>query len=485
MANRVRLLHRLLQTLLALLFFAQLNFLAMRNYARYDVTRNHFFTLSPETRAYLGELAEPVDIIVTIPSNSPQPDTALLFEYAQGLLEQYSHALQQMGRSDLFEVEYVNIFKDVARAQELANRYGLEQENMILVRGENRTRFLSPADLFEFEGMEAQAFKGEQALTSALLEVTTADRPTIYFTVGHGEMRLDDVDPNRGLSTLAAILEEKNFAVGHLDLSQAPAVPDNADLVMIADPRGPFLPAEQEKLRRYLNDQAGRVALLLAPGHSVGLDALLEDWGVRADDMVVLETGPNFVGTSGSFLLRRFREHPITDPLTKNEVFLVAGLLRPVRPDPGAAIDDRLAVLPLVFSSDTSWGESAYTGDGRPDYNPSVDLPGPVVLGALAQRRSASQLGIEVPGGRLLALGAGDLFANRRLTSALGNQLFLLSSVNWLLERDQTLALPPRPIEQYQLNLSQGELQEIALYFLAVPVAAGMLGLLVVWIRKF
>ena len=55
-ANRVRVFHRILQVLLGLVFFGQLNYLAMRHYTRYDVTRNHFFSLSPETKAYLRAL---------------------------------------------------------------------------------------------------------------------------------------------------------------------------------------------------------------------------------------------------------------------------------------------------------------------------------------------------------------------------------------------------------------------------------------------
>jgi hypothetical protein len=485
-ANRVRILHRLLQGLLGLIFFAQLNYLAMRHYTRYDVTRNHFFSLSPETKAYLRALDQPVDFIVSIPRNSPQPDEQMLYEYTRSLLDQYQHVLQRSGRPGMLRVEWVDLFKDIMRARELAETDGFEQKNMILVRGPERSRTLSPTDLFEFEGLEARTFKGEQAFTSALLEVTSAERPVVYFTVGHGEMRLDDVDRTRGLSHLAAALNEKNFALGHLDLTQVPAVPADADLVVVADPQGPFLEAEQEKLRRFLSERAGRLALFLGPGQDAGLDALLEDWGLRADDMVIIEGGPNFVGSSGSFLIREYgMEHPLTSPLAKNEVFLVGGVMRPLRPDPGAPIDDRLRVQPVLFSSASSWGESGFRAGLEPRFDAASDLPGPVPVGSVAERRSASQLGIDIAGGRVLAVGVGDLLANRRLTASLGNQLLVFSSTNWLLERDQILALPPRPMEQYQINLSQGELQRLALYFLLVPAAVGALGLILVWMRKF
>lgn len=484
-ANRVRFFHRIIQGILAVLFVVQLNYYGMSHYIRYDVTRNHFFTLSPETRAYLRELDEPVKILVTIPKNAPQRDVSLLYEYTENLLGLYAHALREMGRPELLEIEYINIYRDLERTRALTNDYGVNEENLVLVVGPERTRILTPTDLFEFADMEAEAFKGEQALTTALLEITSATRPTIYFTVGHGEMRLDDAAQDRGLTELATALNEKNFAVGHLDLSQIENIPKDADLIICVDPRGPFLPAEVEHLRRYLLDRAGRLALYLSPTNDSGLATLLEDWGIRVEDMVVFETGPAFIGSAGSFLIRRFSEHPITDPITKNDVFLVSGVMRPIRPDPASPIDERLKVQPLLFSSDTSWGEAGYHSGGTPTYDRTTDLPGPVALGAVAERRAASQLGIEIPGGRVLAFGSGDLLSNRRLSSSLGNQLFLFSQINWLLERDQTLALPPRRIESFQFNLSQADLQRLAITLLVIPLLIGVQGLVIIWIRKF
>lgn len=483
-ANRVRVAHRLIQATLGLLFFVQLNYLAMNHFTRFDVTERQAFSLSPETRAYLRTLEEPVQFIVTIPEDPSQPDEAVLSRYVRGLLDQYLYVLQSVGRPSLLSVEYVDVFKDIERARELANLYGLEQNNVVLVTSENRTRLLLPTDIFEFEGMEPSSFKGEQAFTSALLEVTTAERPTIFFTVSHGEMRLDDVDPARGLSELAVLLRSRNYSVGHLDLSQVNGVPPEADLVIVADPRGPFLPDEQEKLRRYALERAGRIALFFGPGANHGLERLLSDWGLRSDDMVVFETGANFVGAAGSYLIRQFTRHTVTEPLEKNSVFLVSGMLRPLRPDATASIDDRLSSVPLLHSSESSWGDAGYREGGTPRYDAAVDLPGPVTVAALAERRSASQLGIDVAGGRLLAVGSGDLFSNRRLSNALGNQLFVASTINWLLEREQTIALPPRPIEKYQFSISQGELQQLAVLFLIVPGIFGVTGLIVLWMRK-
>jgi len=327
------------------------------------------------------------------------------------------------------------------------------------------------------------AFKGEQALTSAILEVTAPRQPTIYFTSGHDEMQLDDVSPSRGLSVVSGALRERNFALSPLDLTQVEKVPDTADVVIVAGPRGPFSRAEQEKLRRYLDDQAGRVILLLGPGREYGLDELMANWGVRLDDMLVLEESRDFLVDSGSYLVRQFGEHPITEFHIKNEVYVVGGLSRPARASGQPLGDERLTVTNLMASSATSWGERAYRAPGPPRYNEGVDLPGPVPLAVAAERRTSSQLQINIPGGRLVVFGCGELFANQRM-SAPGNQALLLQTINWLLNRDQFLAIPPRPVDSYRLTASRGELKELALYFLLVPGTVGLVGFIFYWLRR-
>ena len=63
------------------------------------------------------------------------------------------------------------------------------------------------------------AFRGEEAVTSALIEVTE-DKPAVcYVTKGHGELGLEDASPVRGMSLLSRQLRNRNFEVRQLDLA--------------------------------------------------------------------------------------------------------------------------------------------------------------------------------------------------------------------------------------------------------------------------
>lgn len=481
-AVRLRRLNRWVQVVLFLSFIVGINYAATQFFWRIDLTQRHLFALSPETIGYLREIREPVEVIVTIPMESSVEDERLLARYVRGLLRQYQYTARTLGTP--LSIEFVDVFKNVQRGAQLARDYQLETPNLVMFKSGDRRRIVLPSEILEFDDKRPTAFRGEQAFTSALIEVASTQRPVIYFTVGQAEMRIEDSSATRGLSTLRRELQARNFGVGNLDLSQVDAVPEDASLVVIKDPQGALLPSSQEKLRRFVNDRAGRLMVFISSGRMHGLDDLFFEWGILADDMVILEQGADFLEGSGNYLVRNFGEHPITEVLIRNQTFVVTGLSRPVRPDPGAPFDDRLRKHALMASSRTSWGERSYRMAGVHEFNPDVDLPGPVPMATVAERRASSQLGINVQGGRVLVVGTGDLLANRRIGNV-GNFTFFFSSLNWMLDREQMLAIPPRPIERYELTASQATIQRIAISFLLVPLFFGVLGGLIIWFRRW
>ncbi|MCC5838780.1 MAG: GldG family protein [Opitutales bacterium] len=482
-ANPIRRLNRVVQVILALGAALGINLVAYHNYHRADLTGGHLYSLSAETLAYLEDLRSPVHIIVTISPNSTREEERTLFRYVERLLKEYEFSARG-GREGRITVEYVDIYQDLNRARTLARDFNLDAPNSLLVVAGDRQRLIPPDRILDFADGQPVAFRGEQAITSAILEVTSDNDTKIYFVSGNGEMRLDDTAPSRGLSSLAAELAARRFRVENIDLARVREIPEDAGMVVVADPQGPLRAADVEKLREYLTERAGRLLVLLSPGIDHGLDYLLEDWGILADDKLILERSDDFLESTGNLLVRRFAEHPVTQVLIDNQTFVVSGLQRPVRQDPAAPIDGRLRVTQLMFSSDLSWAESAYRSPGAPSFDPAVDLPGPVSLGAAAERRAATQLGIDVPGGKIIVFGSGDLFANRRLTTV-GNFRLFFSATNWLTESDQTLAIAPRPIRQYRIVASHAELQRVGLFFLLVPASVFVLGTVVVWFRRF
>lgn len=480
--NRLKQANYWIQVLLIIFFIFGLNYLALHHFKRFDLTRNHRYALSPETKAYLHEIRDPIRFIVTIPENSPRPEERVLFRYTSQLLREYAYQSRLDG-DFLITVEYVDIYKDLNRADTLVREFGLEQVNSVLVLSNNRKRLLRADELIDFANRNPVAFKGEAAITSAIMEVARERSPRLYFLSGHQETSPDDTSPQFGLSEISRELQMRNFSLSALDLSAVSEVPRDAAALVLADPRGPLLPSEVEKIRSYLSDRAGRLLAWIRPGVSVGMDPLLAEWGISLPEQFVVEPDPAFRESGNTLLIRNYSPHPVTASLIQNQTFVLSGSTRPVFPRTPSPPDERLAVIPILATSEASWADSNFSSSSNPTFNEEVDSRGPVPIAIAAQRSASSQLGIRVPGGRLVLFGSVDLFSNRRVSS-LGNVSLFFNSLNWLLDREQLLSIPPRPLESYQLALSQAQSSHIARLFLSVPAAVTLLGFIVYWVRR-
>ena len=302
------------------------------------------------------------------------------------------------------------------------------------------------------------------------------------WLTGHGEMDMNDISMDRGLSLASQALRQNNLDVLPLDLSKAPEVPDDADLVIVAAPMAIIVPYEVEKLSRYLDERSGRILCFLHPGLVHGLDDLFWKWGILSDDMLVV-ISEDAMAPGGGFPVASYGEHPITDFHRLNNMrILMVGNSRPVREDPGMPFDERLKVSPLYFTPDQSYAERNYLEQPFA-IDRQHDLIGPLSLGMVAERSVDSKLGLNIPGGKLIVFGNANFITNRAFNAS-GNRYFFEQTVNWLLGEDELLAIPPRIQEQYQLPLSKKDITHISLSLMALPAATILLGLLVAFIRR-
>jgi ABC-type uncharacterized transport system involved in gliding motility auxiliary subunit len=224
--------------------------------------------------------------------------------------------------------------------------------------------------------------------------------------------------------------------------------------------------------------------VVLDPAKPHGLEDLFFEWGVLADDVLVIEADPNYRVEGGDLLVRRLAAHPATQVLVDNMIPLLSGPARSVRADPGRPLDESLTITELMATSDASWGERGYFDQETVSFDPNLDLRGPIKLGAVAERRVDSTLGISLPGGRLIVLGTSDLLSNNRI-GAFGNLTLFLNTLTWALGREERLNIPTRENETLQLMISQQQLTytRLGIQFLP-PLVVALLGILVLLRRR-
>jgi hypothetical protein len=482
-ARWIRTLNLALQAILFLTFVGGINYLARTHAWRMDLTRYRRFSLSAETLAYLRELPLPVHIVVT--SASQVDDDPEI----KGLLSEYAYATEGNPAGQV-TVEYIDLYEDRRKTE----KYGVDKPGLILLLCGDKRSMLTPDLLYHYENKVKKEFIGEQAVTAAILDVSNPDRKKIYFLVGHGELRPDDVDPARGLSIARDALLQRNYDVEWLELAAARKIPSDAAVLVSVSPQEPFTPYEQELLRQYLGAGAGRLILFLAPLAKTGLnDLLIDDWGVVVDDDLILDPASDSLTEEGDHIIRAFTAHPITQTLIDYKEVLTIGGTRSVRPLPGRSASAGLSVVTLAATSKSAWGEINYPSRGIQAFTPGIDIKGmPRIdpadrLGiAVASERVPvrGDLPFSVAGGKLVVVGTGDMISNARVSTTGDFQLFL-GAVNWTVGRDASLNVPARPIERFSLSLSAGDLARLRYtLMLALPGIAALLGIAVYWARR-
>lgn len=484
--NRWRRLNAAAQVLLCLALIGAVNFIGSQSFERRDLTEDRQFSLAPETEAYLKTIREPVDIYVIFPDIESDDTGRRVLRDLRKLLSNIELFSRGEG-NDTINTEFIDVFRERNRAREILGRHGISSENSILVTSGNRMKQISLDRLYELEDGEMRAFRGEEEFLTAILQVTRPTDRKVYFLAGQGEYSLASVDPLNGLSSLGSFLRERGFTLQTIELTNYARIPEDAGAVVIVAPVTRFRERETSLLRDYLAEENGSIIALLEPGGETGLEELALEWGIRIDDRIVVDAGPDFQSATGDLIIRDFTEHPIADFIRNLGVTVLFGLPRPILPDAEAARDpDTLKLSPLLLTSAQSWAESELRPGTAVSFDENADLAGPVPIAVASQREADTAFDFSlaaVQGGRFVVIGNADFVTNSRL-DAFGNRLLFLSALNWGMDTENDVNIAPKEVRSFLIILSQSELRNLLFQLMAPAAILALVGILVAFVRR-
>jgi ABC-type uncharacterized transport system involved in gliding motility auxiliary subunit len=464
------------ELLLAAALVLMINYLSFRHYARADWSRGGYYALSDKTFALLNSLTGTVDVAVFF---QPQQD---IYEDVDNLLKEYVYA------SDRIRVERVDPDRDLGRTEELMRKYKVEQANVVVFDYNGRSKYVGASEIVEYdyspmtigERPQKVAFKGEQAFSSAIQSVTQGRRPVVYFLEGHGERDIKDYGRSGGYSSIAREIERDNIDVRKLVLGEQPAIPDDADALVIAGPQKPISEPELSRVRAFL-EQKGRLIVLLDAMAKVGLEPLLSEWGVRLAEDIVIDTTRTLTGRE--LFVTKYGAHPITAGLgsISSVFYLPRSVEAAAGPEEAGDAADKPRVVPLASSSEAGWAENDLAQDPM-KYDPETDRAGPVPVAVAVERGPVPGIDVQIRPTRLVVFGDSDFVSNGAMTG--GNSDLFLNSLNWVLEREELMGIAPKPVEQTRLVMSRVELS--LLFWTVVCVMPGFLAVAgaLVWLRR-
>jgi ABC-type uncharacterized transport system involved in gliding motility auxiliary subunit len=223
---------------------------------------------------------------------------------------------------------------------------------------------------------------------------------------------------------------------------------------------------------------------MLDPRQTTGLETALQKWGVQVDDDLIVNKGALLgvaMVVNVNALGEEYAPHPITSKLEgiNTEFPYARSVRRGERPQGPAS--DQPRVTELVKTPPAFWGETDYTAQDFA-FNPDRDLRGPVPLAVAVETARPSGVDVDIGVGRLVVVGTSRFVDNSSLTS--GNLDFFMNSLNWLLQREQLLAVGPKTPDEFRLDMSLSQVRTVyALVIVAMPLTVALIGL-IVWARR-
>jgi ABC-type uncharacterized transport system involved in gliding motility auxiliary subunit len=416
--------------------------LSFRHSARWDLTENKRYSLSPQTIQLLGGLKSAVNAVAFFRSDQPGKRTA------EDLLKQY--ARYSNGK-------FTWKSADPDREPGLARRYGIEQYGTIVLEtGAKSEKVLDPE---------------EEKLTNGLVKVTREGKRVVYVLQGHGEAELTNTE-RPGFSEAKSSMEKANYEVKPLVLARTGKVPDDATVVILAGPRNDLFPPELEALDAYVG-RGGKVLAMVNPFQNEGLKKYLVKYGFQLDDDLVVEQNPlgRLFGIGPEVpIIQQYESHPITRDLGGvTTLFPLTRSITALKTPPKG-----VNVQVLARTSVDSWGETnradLQRGVAKPD---PEDPKGPLAVAAVATIDKA----------RIVVYGTSNLAANQFLNIQ-GNRDFFLNTVSWLAEEEDQISVRPKDTKQTPVFMSANQAQAVNLLPMVVLPGLVLVGGIIAVVRR-
>ncbi|MDF1755964.1 MAG: Gldg family protein [Verrucomicrobiales bacterium] len=470
--------HFALRIVLMLVVFIQLNYLGCRHYGSADFSRNQKFTLSDRTAGFLRSLGNEVQIVSAFLGTSDVlPDV-------KGLLNEYD----RIG-GDQVTAEILDLSRSRSRIAALRDKYNLElsRDQLVVIGESGRVKVISSDELVTRDAATGRIleFKGEEKLTSALLEVTEQQQKKVYIITG---------DRSNGLISIAkqlqALTSAQNARLEQLILRGRQSIPADADALVFAGNTRDISKAEADMVRSYWEDRKGGLVIMLDPAaETPNLNSILRENGVvPRDDRVLTQANISGLASRKNYnvpvtIMPGFgptRDLPILSLQLMDRTQSLA-----VQTNDEIFISQNIRPQPLMITSQMYyWGEKDYDAEDV-SFDPDEDVgrPNPVYTAAAIEkgRPGGPTTGSEVS--RLVVIGNPNLISpdgNTQKTAA----DFCIASINWVMNRDQLLGIAPRQPSSYNLFMRSatfGLLQTLVVW--VIPTVLLFCGALV-WYRR-
>jgi hypothetical protein len=465
------------QLLLTLALFAGVNRLSYRYHTRWDLTPQKSYTLSPVTLNYVSKLPKDVFIENVFARDSK------VFGEVQTLLEEY-----RVNSRNRIRVRSVDPLRDIERTEALKaeTRLALD-ESGVVIRSGKRIRFITENELVVREAgtdtsRQIKEFRGEEAVTSALINVVEGDERKFYLLIGKGSRT--EAALVEAMTALGELGRQQNFRVLPLNLAEVDRVPEDADGVLMVGLRYDLSEREMAMMKTYWEGKRSGLMVLLDPaGETQRLNAFLAMHGVKPRGDRVIYAESTSAGPRKEFSVQAVfdNESSVTKPLSATTTILPGqSQSLELRFDDDYLRTENITLRPLIGASERYWGEVNYLED-LPVVD-EQDTKAPIFLAASVERGSVADERLRVDSCRMVVVGNASMLDKKSAMAV--NRDFIAASLNWIINRDRLIDVLPKKKHSYRVHLTQRQ-HELIFWITTITLPGVVLGLgLLVWASR-
>ncbi len=429
---------------LLLALFLMLGHLAGQHPKQWDLTQNGRNSLYDATLQILGNLKGPVTITSYASKNDPKFGDVQ--KAVSDFLAPYLRAKPDIRLK----------FVDPVMEPKLAEKAGVSADGEMVIEYGGRSEHLRALN--------------EESIDNLFIRLERARKSLVMALSGHGERKIDGV-ANFDLGEFGKRLAKNGFETGSLNLAIAQGIPENMSLLVITTPQVDLMPGEVKKIENYV-EKGGDLLWLVDPEDSMnplhGLQPLADEIGLSLSPGVVIDPAAVKLGAPPNWALGTlYGTHPVTSGFSLVTVFPVARQI-------GFSERGGWKITPLVEAAQQGW----VSVSGKPQYDPSRDIRGPVDVLVAFERRVGEK------DQRIVVAGTGEFLANAYIGNG-GNLDLGVNLVNWLANDERMITLQPRATLDSNLRFTKTSASVLAIGLLfGIPLGFVSIAAFLGWRRR-
>ncbi len=274
-----------------------------------DTTQNKIYSLSQETKDKLGNMDKDIDITLINFSNYTS-----IVSFVERYVELNNH----------IKMEKVD---DLSARSDLMQKYSLDAtDSLIIVKSGENEKTLTESNLYTYDYSTYEEIDTtEEAITNAIINVTTEEKPKIYFMSNHIGYDI------QYFSTIMEKMRNESNDVETVDILANNGIPEDCDCLVITTLKEDLTEQEKDKIIEYIKN-GGEMLLMCGPNimnaNLSNFQKVLDEYGITINNGVVFEGNTaNMMSGYPDFIIEKTQSTSLTEKLNMemNTCFVDAG----------------------------------------------------------------------------------------------------------------------------------------------------------------